>query len=338
MGPSPQTCQDQIKRIIATTLRNNPGAPSDGRPVSEENLEPRAPTSQKRGTLFREGMTLTFGFIGNRPDVGHWIAKSQKESLSLSAEPGGAVAFGIGFFQADEVLLRRRPADPRATVDLSAELGDIRGHALLSQLRNVHHGELTTESTPPLRFGHLLFACDGEFPDAVALRPLAQARLPAFLRPLLGQGTFPELVLGLFLAKIPQPHLERSRDVSAARGTLGAAQIRNGIRAALGELTRIADEAKVSPFVGDIWICSGEELVIGHRSGPLYLRVFRSRRELMNLGEVPPSSAAPGSDLTQAFGVVGGQFPAGEGWERLPDQTMLTLTRSAAPEVEALGC
>lgn len=168
-------------------------------------------------------MTLTFGFIGNRPDVGHWIAKSQKESLSLSAESGGAVAFGIGFFQADEVLLRRRPADPRQQVDLSAELGDLRAHALLSQLRNVHHGELTTESTPPLRFGHLLFACDGEFPDVVALRPLVLARLPAFLHPLVGLGTFPELALGLFLAKIPQTHLERSRDVSAARGTLGAA-------------------------------------------------------------------------------------------------------------------
>lgn len=321
-----------------TTLRNNPERVAEEAPASLENLEPRAPTSKKRGTLFHEGMTLTFGFIGNRPDVGHWIAKSQKESLSLSAESGGAVAFGIGFFQADEVLLRRRPADPRQQVDLSAELGDLRAHALLSQLRNVHHGELTTESTPPLRFGHLLFACDGEFPDVVALRPLVLARLPAFLHPLVGLGTFPELALSLFLAKIPQTHLERSRDVSAARGTLGAAQIRNGIRATQSELARMADEAGVAPFLGDIWICSGEELVIGHRSGPLYLRVFRSRRELMNLGEGPPSSTTtPGSDLTQSFGVVGGQIPAGEGWERLPDQTMLTLTRSAAPEVETLG-
>lgn len=282
-------------------------------------------------------MTLTFGFIGNRPDVGHWIARSQKESLTVSAEPGGAVAFGVGFFQADEVLLRRRPADPRGNVDLSVELANVRAHALLAQMHNVHHGELTTESTPPLRFGHLLFACDGTFPDSAPLRTQAQERLPAFLHPLLGSGTFPEIALGLFLGKIPHSHLERSRDVSAARGTLGAALIRDGLRAAASELDDLCKVSGTAPYGGDLWVCSGEELVVAHRQGPLYLRVFRSRRELVDLADgVPASSRPPGSDLTQFFGVLGGQVPSGEGWERLPDRTILTVTRSAAPEVEAL--
>lgn len=310
-------------------------------------------------------MSITFGFVGNRPDVGHLIAASEADRLTLkpSDAPSSSrnvegsswnsevrsgersVAWGVGFFQADEVLLRRRPADPRPQVSLAQEMGEVRAHALLAQMRLVPHGELTTESTPPLRFGHLLFASTPlvlSDPKAAAgpnLKSAVMARLPVFLHPTIGSGTLPELLLGLFLSALPHAQLERSRDVRAARGALGAELIRNAIKSTLETFDQILSEVGGSAFMGDIWVCSGEHLVIAHRAGMLAMRVFRSRRELAELAANQSAAAAieiSGSDLAYAVGVLGGSDQLGPGWERLPDQTLLTIGRSGPPETTTL--
>jgi len=301
-------------------------------------------------------MSITFGFVGNRPDVGHLIAASEADRLTLKpsdapsssrtleVRPGErSIAWGVGFFQSDEVLLRRRPADPRPAVSLAQEMGEVRAHALLAQMRLVPHGELTTESTPPLRFGHLLFAST---PLALSnpptttpnLKSAVVARLPVFLHTTVGSGTLPELLLGLFLSALPHAQLERSRDVRAARGALGAELIRNAIKATLETFDQILTEVGGSAFMGDIWVCSGEHLVVGHRAGMLAMRVFRSRRELAELAASPgtPAIEISGADLAYSVGVLGGSEQLGPGWERLPDQTLLTIGRSGPPETATL--
>jgi hypothetical protein len=285
-------------------------------------------------------MSITFGFVGNRPDVGHLIATSEADRLTLEHSGERSVAWGVGFFQADEVLLRRRPADSRPSVSLAKEMGEIRAHALLAQIRQVPHGELTTESTPPLRFGHLLFTstplelAQGDAPPK-GLKNAVLARLPVFLQTTVGSGTLPELLLGLFLSALPHAQLERSRDVRASRGALGADLIRNALRGTLETLDQILVEVGGSAFTGDIWVCSGEHLVIAHRAGMLALRVFRSRRELAELSLNSPAEIS-GSDLAYAVGVLGGADQLGPGWERLPDQTLLTIGRTGPPETATL--
>lgn len=277
-------------------------------------------------------MAMTFGFVGNRPDVGNLIAASQKEALVFESQDGRPIAWGAGFFQADEVLLRRRPADLRSRVSLADELGEVRAHALLAQARPVSPGELTTESTPPLRFGHLLFTCHGTPLDPGVLRTSVLPNLEPFLRPTVGDGTFVELAFSLFLAALPRTHLERSRDVSAARGVVEPPQVRDAIRQTFARLDEFSAEGGGERFTGGIWVCSGEHLVIGHRSGPLGLRVFRSRRELERLADRGPTGPDQSLFVTALEGVE--RLP--QGWERLPDLTILTAGRNGTAETESL--
>jgi hypothetical protein len=294
-------------------------------------------------------MTITFGFVGNRPDVGHLIAASEADRLTLGRTLEESIAWGVGFFQADEVLLRRRPADPRDRVSLAEEMAEVRAHALLAQMRPVHHGELTTESTPPLRFGHLLFASTDIQGEPSTIKRAVLAKMPAFLHPTIGSGSMSELLLGLFLSALPHAQLERSRDVRAARGALGADLIRGALRSALENLDQLLAQETAEPFSGNIWVCSGEHLVIAHRSGRLHLRVFRSRRELSAMAGAATGPSQIGADMAHAVGVLGisgdstqsvGSASAadspGPGWERLPDQTLLTIGRSGPPETASL--
>jgi hypothetical protein len=281
-------------------------------------------------------MTITFGFVGNRPDVGHLIATSEADRLSLARTGESQIAWGIGFFQSDEVLLRRRPADPRDQVSLAGEMAEIRAHALLAQVRHVHHGELTTEGTPPLRFGHLLFACSDLPGEPLSLKRRVLENMPAFLHPTVGSGTPPELLLGLFLSALPHAQLERSRDVRASRGALASELIGNALRSALERIDQLLGEQGAPAFDGDVWVCSGEHLVVAHRTGVLHLRVFRSRHELQALGGVDLEGRAAGADLAYAVGVLSAPGTPGPGWERLPDQTLLTVGRGGPPETASL--
>ena len=55
-------------------------------------------------------MARLFGFVGNRADLGARVLELETKPLSVVAK-GTTLGWGIGFYQAGEVLLRRRPID-----------------------------------------------------------------------------------------------------------------------------------------------------------------------------------------------------------------------------------
>ncbi|HEX6271527.1 MAG TPA: hypothetical protein VFZ53_00735, partial [Polyangiaceae bacterium] len=64
-------------------------------------------------------MARMFGFIGNRPDLGALVLASNASVLTLRRAPNQPLGWGLGFYQAGEVLLRRRPIDDREQIDLA---------------------------------------------------------------------------------------------------------------------------------------------------------------------------------------------------------------------------
>lgn len=278
-------------------------------------------------------MAVTFGFVGNRPDVGHLISRGVRPELLTSAASGRAVRLGTGWFQADEVLLRRRPVEGTEPLSLGAEWSQVRGHALLGHAETDADSALSTESTQPLRFGHLLFVCHGKCAPTPSYRQLADAHVPQFLRLSLGAYSPAEVAFGLFLSALPRHLLEQAR----RPGPSGPApeQIARGLERALTQLAEGASKAGLEPFMGDLWVLTGESMVIAHQSAPLWIRVFHSRRDMEELAGAE-ASAPVGPDQAKFVAALCADVPLHHGWERLPQGTLLSAVRGGAPEVRAL--
>lgn len=280
-------------------------------------------------------MSRTFAFIGSRPDLAGLIVEAHESLLTVERAQDSTLAWGAGYFHNDEVLLKRRPDEPNSPLSLGRALAGVRTHALLAHVCDTTAGGLRTETTPPLRYGHLLFACQGPDAHHAALRSAVVATLPDFLVGSLRGDTFTELAFSLFLAALPPAMLARSRE-RGAKSSLppDPAVARAALRGALARLDDICQKHDVPAFDGDLWLNTGEFLIVAHRHGSLGLRIYRGGADFGALGADP----ALVHNLEQThFAVAASQIDAlPTGWERLPDRHLLTASRTALPETEAL--
>lgn len=280
-------------------------------------------------------MSRTFAFIGSRPDLAGFVVGAHESLLTAERAASGSLAWGAGYFNKDEVLLKRRPDESTSPVSLSKVLAGVKTHALLAHVCDTTTGGLRTETTPPLRYGHMLFACQGPNAHHGQLRSAVVDVLPDFLRSSLKGDTFTELAFSLFLAALPAHALARSREPNAPRSAPPDGPLAGtALRAALVRLDELCASHSVPRFDGDLWLNTGEALVVAHRTGLLGLRVYRGSRDFESLG----ADRGRTPNLDQAhFTVAGSQvehLPAG--WERLPDGHLLLAHRTAPPEIEAL--
>ena len=86
-------------------------------------------------------MARLFGLIGNRADLAARVLGFEAEALRVRSK-GTALGWGIGFYQGGEVLMRRRPIDDHATVEVAKVIGDVRADVLVGHVRNATVGSL----------------------------------------------------------------------------------------------------------------------------------------------------------------------------------------------------
>src|SRR5688500_10074446 len=145
-------------------------------------------------------MARMFGFIGNRADLGALVLASSAEVLRVRRAPDQPLGWGIGFYQAGEVLLRRRPLDDREEIDLAEAASDVRADVLLGHVRLASVGALRTENTHPFRYRSWLWAQTGTILGFERLRERLIQAQPEFLRRNVRGETDSELFFYLFLS------------------------------------------------------------------------------------------------------------------------------------------
>ncbi|HEX9296529.1 MAG TPA: class II glutamine amidotransferase, partial [Polyangiaceae bacterium] len=96
-------------------------------------------------------MARLFGFVGNRADLGARVLELESKALKVLAK-GTTLGWGLGFYQAGEVLLRRRPIDERPEIDVGSLAKDLRADVLIGHVRAATVGNLRTENTHPFRY------------------------------------------------------------------------------------------------------------------------------------------------------------------------------------------
>jgi glutamine amidotransferase len=212
-------------------------------------------------------MARLFGFVGNRADLGARVLELESKPLKVVAK-GTTLGWGIGFYQAGEVLLRRRPIDERAEIDVASLAKDLRADVLIGHVRAATVGNLRTENTHPFRYRQWLFAHTGTVDGYGRLRDRVSESLPEFLRRNVRGDTDSELLFHLFLSFLHDA------------GQLGGGHVdpeatRAALRATLSLIDRLRAEDGGSNHDMNMLVTDGEHMVAMHHSATMGYRVIK---------------------------------------------------------------
>lgn len=268
-----------------------------------------------------------FAFIGNRPDFGAELLAAQPEVVSMQREDR-ALGWGIGLFQAGEILLRRRPTDERAVVDLAEAVRAARTTTLIGHVRAPTPSEPRTENMQPFRHGGWLFASSLAVSGYEGLRARLLDALPPFLRNNVRGETESEALFYVYLSFLHDAGALRESGTSAS-------VVRGALRSTLALVDRFGAEDGQPKAQGDLFTSNGEHLVVAHRSGPFGMRTVRGRGDIESaLGT--ELSGVPSMDSSRFTLLLSGLEPLPMGWERLPEGVCVTCDATHAPQVESL--
>jgi hypothetical protein len=244
-------------------------------------------------------------------------------------------SWGLGLFDKDEVLLKRGPGGAESR--LLHHVSNHKSHAFLAHECDNLHSNPSTENLPPLRYGHVLFSCQGVVDDAQLLMGPVKVLLPESLTRSVRGETFTEIAFALFLAELPTESLARTRLQEPGRSAnpLNPERLKKAMRSSLTTLDSLCKKHGLGRFSGDLWIHTGELMMIAHREGPLTLQVTRGREDLERWNVVG-ENAPPGLDQSQFIALSNGSEPNNLRWERLPDNILLTAARGRMPQTESL--
>jgi len=275
-------------------------------------------------------MARLFGYVGNRADLGARVLELESKPLKVFAK-GTTLGWGLGFYQAGEVLLRRRPIDERQEIDVASLAKDLRADVLIGHVRAATVGNLRTENTHPFRYRQWLFAHTGTINGYPRLRERLSESLPEFLRRNVRGDTDSELLFHLFLSflydagDLGDTPVDPSATRQAMRSTI-----------ALSERLRAEEGATAQGM--NLLVTNGEHMVAVHDSGTMGYRVIKGRSDLERLLGDDTLRRIRIPDMASCrFCLVASDFDEEpRGWPMVPPHALVTITRTDDPTIEAL--
>src|SRR4051794_27862855 len=146
-------------------------------------------------------MARLIGYMANRADrlrdafhqEGHAVA-------GLPADQRGA--WGLGFYQGDEVLHKKQPTPDGEPIHWESIAANVKTDCAVAHLRQATVGGFSVDNTHPFRFRQWLFAHVGTITAFDELRSKLQAELPDFLRRNIRGSSDSELFFHLILGKL----------------------------------------------------------------------------------------------------------------------------------------
>jgi predicted glutamine amidotransferase len=285
-------------------------------------------------------MARLVGFIGNRPDLGARLIELEGRALNVQRKPDVTPGWGVGFYQAGEILLKRRPIDDRSEINLADLTRDVRADTLLLHVRLATVGAPRTENTHPFRYRQWLFANTGTVDSFGRLRGRLAEQLPTFLHRDVRGETDSELIFHLFLSFL---HDAGELD----RPAVDAPAARRALRGAIALVDGLCAEEGSPPTALNILVANPEYLLAVHAGKAHYTggqaamgyRVYAGQRDLERLfGDGGLGRMRLPDYATSRLTLVASDFDDGmpAGWTAVPERAIVTFTRSDDPTVESL--
>jgi glutamine amidotransferase len=278
-------------------------------------------------------MARLVGFIGNRPDLGARAIELEGRALSVLRKPGITPGWGVGFYQGGEILLKRRPIDDRAEINMVDLTKDVRGDILIAHVRSATVGTLRTENTHPFRYRQWLFAQTGTIGAFEQIRGRLCDSLPQFLLRDVRGDTDSELLFHLFLSflhdagQLDRPHV----DASVARAAL---------RGSISLLDRLCAEEGSSPSGLNMLVSTPEYLLGVHGGAVMAYRSIHGRQDIERMfGDVGLGRMRIPDLASCRLTMVASDFEDDRpppGWTTARGRAIVTFTRADEPVTESI--
>jgi glutamine amidotransferase len=285
-------------------------------------------------------MARLFGLIGNRADLAGRVLTSEAEALSVHSK-GSPLGWGIGFYQGGEVLMRRRPIDDHATVDVAKVAADVRADVLVGHVRNATVGALRTENTHPFRYRQWLFAQTGTLPQFDAIRERLVASVPEFLRSSIRGETDAEILFYVFLSFL--------HDAGRLNDSLTeVGHVSDALRSSAAVVDGMAAEVGGGPCAINVMVSNGENVFALNRGSQMGYRVFSGKNDAealigedLQLRRRTPELAQMhfilvASDFDDEWTIASSTPTAQSRWKVVPDHAIVTLERGKDPHIQRL--
>jgi glutamine amidotransferase len=274
-------------------------------------------------------MARLFGFIGNRSDLSPNVLKVEAAALRARVR-GDRLGWGFGFYQAGEVLLRRRPVDDRSEVDVASLPADIKTDVLIGHVRQPSVGDPRTRNTHPFRYRKWLFAHTGTIAKFDGLRDRLVTSIPDFLMRNVRGDTDSELVFHLFLSFL--------HDGGKLADDTKSGDVTGALRTTLALVDQLSSEEGAQDAGPMGMLVSNGEYIAGlTRGAGMAFRLVHGQRDIEALMPEDALRRMHLPDLARVrFTIVGAVFdePPVGAWKPLPDPCTAVFERHVEPRVE----
>ena len=207
-------------------------------------------------------MGLLLACMTSRADLLGEALLEEREALNRALVKG-ADGCGAGFYQAGEVLHRKRPRPIDGQVEWAGVLDGVRSHVAIAHVRTATTGG-GDEDTQPCRMRQWIFAHVGELAGFEAVREPLLESLPDFLRRNIRGNSDSELLFHVVLSFLHDAGQLDSMDVADA--TLVSA-----LRSSVTLLDRHSREVGAEPKSLTLALTNGRQLFALRRGSPLAL-------------------------------------------------------------------
>ena len=252
--------------------------------------------------------------------------------LAGTVSLGASTAAGVGFFQSDDVLLRKRPLAGPALPERLAEGVESEAALICSGAAGAAGASFNEQTALPYRFKRWLFAVGGE-PDSLAkVREPLRLALPDYLRRSAKGDSAAEVLFFTFLSRLRDVGRLDDVDIDA----LTAAR---ALAAAVGEAERAFEQLGAPlPKLAAV-VTNGRVMAALRRGHPLYLGSLDGLVPCQRC-EIGPTSSnlnprVQSHRMLRAAVFLSGPQAARDGLRELAEGEVLAVSRGLT-EIEAV--
>ncbi|MGD8861523.1 MAG: class II glutamine amidotransferase [Myxococcales bacterium] len=270
-------------------------------------------------------MSLLLACMINRADLLGEALLEEREALA-PVLPDGAGGCGAGFYQAGEVLLRKRPRPIDGKVDWAGVLDGVRSDLVVAHVRDREQSSTSADDTQPFRMRQWLMAHVGEIAAANAMRDRLLSSLPDFVRRNVRGESDSELLFHVLLSFLHDGGQLDTLDASDAA-------VVSALRSTATLIDRHARELGAPAPGLTLVLENGRQLYAMRRGAPLWIV---ERERLAGRDSGAPRNGTPAGAMHYVLVTSGSDDNPPPGYRALDDREVVCIDRQLQVRSEGL--